>query len=126
MVLPRIQPPVVQWEYICLRQYSHLPQALTQEIRTWSPALNAVTAVPTCSTMPTPSWPRIRPGWQVGASPLEDVQVGAVNRRFGDPDDGVGGCGDLRFGTVFQGLLSRALINERLHFPCGWRALGWF
>src|SRR5665647_649328 len=70
MVLPRIQPPVVQWEYICLRQYSHLPQALTQEISTWSPALNAVTAGPTFSMMPTPSWPRIEPGLQVGTSPL--------------------------------------------------------
>ena len=44
IVLPRIQPPVVQWEYMPLRQYSHLPQALTQEISTRSPALNAVTA----------------------------------------------------------------------------------
>src|SRR5580658_3258332 len=70
IVLPRIQPPVVQCEYICLRQYSHLPQALTQEITTWSPALNAVTADPTWSTMPTPSWPRMQPGLHVGTSPL--------------------------------------------------------
>ena len=41
-----------------------------QEISTRSPGLNAVTAGPTLSTMPTPSWPRMRPGWQVGTSPL--------------------------------------------------------
>ena len=56
---------------------------------------------------------------------FKDVQVGAANRRFGDLDDGVGGRGDLRFGTVFEGLLSRPLINERFHRPCcGWRS--WF
>jgi hypothetical protein len=49
---------------------AHLPQALTQEIITASPTLNAVTAEPTASTMPTPSWPRMRPGWQVSTSPL--------------------------------------------------------
>src|ERR1700683_2180606 len=37
---------------------------------TRSPGLNAVTADPTLSTIPTPSWPRMRPGWQVGTSPL--------------------------------------------------------
>ena len=41
-----------------------------QEISTRSPGLNAVTAGPTVSTTPTPSWPRMRPGWQVGTSPL--------------------------------------------------------
>src|SRR6185295_15692647 len=35
-----------------------------------SNGLNAVTAGPTLSIMPTPSWPRMRPGWQVGTSPL--------------------------------------------------------
>ena len=46
---------------------------------------------------------------------LEDVQIGAANCRFGDLDDRVGGRRDVRFGTVFQGLLARALINERFH-----------
>ena len=41
-----------------------------QEIRTRSPGLNAVTPGPISSTMPTPSWPRMRPGAQVGTSPL--------------------------------------------------------
>src|SRR5271163_4811254 len=39
-------------------------------MRTRSPGLNTVTAGPTLSTMPTPSWPRMRPGWHVGTSPL--------------------------------------------------------
>ena len=38
IVLPRIQPPVVQCEYMPLRQYSHLPQAVMQDISTRSPA----------------------------------------------------------------------------------------
>ncbi len=41
-----------------------------QEISTRSPAWKAVTPAPTDSTTPTPSWPRIRPGAQVGTSPL--------------------------------------------------------
>jgi hypothetical protein len=53
------------------RQYAHFPQALMQDISTRSPALNAVTAGPAVSTTPMPSWPRIRPGWQVGTSPFK-------------------------------------------------------
>ena len=41
-----------------------------QEIKTRSLGLNEVTAEPICSTMPTPSWPKIRPNSQVGTSPL--------------------------------------------------------
>src|SRR5690554_1840802 len=67
---PRIQPPSSQWEYICCLQYSHLPQEVTQEMMTLSPFLKLLTPSPTSSTMPTPSWPRIRPGVTVGTSPL--------------------------------------------------------
>ncbi len=55
---------------------------------------------------------------------LEDVQVGAAYRRFGHSDDGVGGRGDFRLGTVFQGLLSRPLIDERFHRPRRCRGSG--
>ena len=34
IVFPSIQPPVMQWEYMPFRQYSHLPQEEIQEIRT--------------------------------------------------------------------------------------------
>jgi hypothetical protein len=37
ILLPRMQPPVVQCEYMSFRQYTHLPQALMQEISTRSP-----------------------------------------------------------------------------------------
>ncbi len=70
IVLPRIQPPVVQWEYMPLRQYSQRPQALMQEISTLSPGLNVTTPGPTESITPTPSWPRMVPGLQVSTSPL--------------------------------------------------------
>ena len=50
----------------------------------------------------------------------------AASRRFGYSEDGVCGRGDLRFGTVSQGLLSR-LLAERFHRPCrGARARSWF
>jgi hypothetical protein len=50
-----IQPPVVQWEYMPRRQYSHVPQDVMQEISTWSPGWKAVTPTPTWSITPTPS-----------------------------------------------------------------------
>src|SRR6266436_6175462 len=52
------------------RQYSHLPQAEMHETRTRSPGRKAVTLGPVFSTVPTPSWPRMRPGAQVATSPL--------------------------------------------------------
>ena len=60
----------MQWEYIPFRQYSHLPQEEMQETSMRSPVLNAVIPDPALCTIPTPSWPRIRPGSQVGTSPL--------------------------------------------------------
>jgi len=48
----------------------NVPQAETQEMMTRSPGRNAVTPGPVFSTTPTPSWPRMRPGAQVGTSPL--------------------------------------------------------
>ena len=46
---------------------------------------------------------------------LEDVQVGAADRRFSDLDDRVRRCRNFRFGTVFEGFLPRPLINEGFH-----------
>ena len=119
IVLPRIQPPVVQCEYICLRQYSHLPQALTQEIRTRSPALNAVTADSNLVDDADALVSENAAGLARRDVALEDVQVGAADRRFGDLDDRVGGRRDARLGTVFEGFLARPLIDERFHHRAG-------
>ena len=77
-----------------------------QEIRTRSPGLNAVTAAPTSSMTPTPSWPRMRPGSQVATSPLRMCRsvpqivvlviltiasVGAVTPGFGRSCKALGG-----------------------------------
>ena len=40
---------------------------------------------------------------------LEDMQIGAADRRLDDLDDRVGGRRDFRLGVIFQGLLVRAL-----------------
>ncbi len=70
ILLPRIQPPVAQCEYMPRRHASHLPHDEMHEISTRSPGPNADTAAPTCSTTPTPSCPSTRPGSQLGTSPL--------------------------------------------------------
>ena len=49
---------------------------------------------------------------------LEDVQVGAANRRLGYFDDGIGGRRDFRLRTFLQGFLARSRINKGLH--CQW------
>ena len=68
--LPRIQPPVVQWEYMPLRQYSHLPQAVMQEISTRSPGWKAVTPTPTWSIDANAFVAEDAPGAQLGTSPF--------------------------------------------------------
>ena len=115
IALPRIQPPVVQCEYMPLRQYSHLPQDEMQEISTWSPGLKVVTPAPTSSTTPTPSWPRMRPGVAGRHVALEDVQVGAADRGLGDLDDGVGRRLQLRHRPVLDGLASGPAVDECFH-----------
>ena len=89
IVLPRIQPPVRQCEYMPRRHRSQIPHALMQEISTRSPGWNADTAGPTASTTPMPSCPRMRPGVTRRHVALHDVKVGAADRRGRDPDDGV-------------------------------------
>ena len=49
------------------RSVMHL---LMQEMMTRSPTLTFVQPGPTSVTMPTPSWPRMRPSSTVGTSPL--------------------------------------------------------
>lgn len=70
---PKIQPmPPVPWqcEGMPSRQYSHSPQRVMHETITRSPALTRVHSGPTRVTVPTPSWPRMRPGVTAGTSPL--------------------------------------------------------
>ena len=52
------------------RQKSHFPQEVMQEMRTLSPLRKPDTALPTSSTTPTPSCPRMRPSVTVGTSPF--------------------------------------------------------
>ena len=80
------------------RQYSHLPQALTQEIRTRSPGLKCGDA----RRQPVDDADALMAENAAGLAgrhvAFEDVQVGAANRRLGDLDDRVGGRSDLRVG----------------------------
>ncbi len=96
MLLPRIQPPVAQCEYMPLRHGSQRPHELMHEISTWSPGLKVVTAAPTASITPTPSWPRMVPGLQVATSPLRMCRsvpqiVVRVMRTMASPGDATTG-----------------------------------
>src|SRR5450631_679326 len=56
--------------------------------------------------------------------PLEDVQIGAANGRFGHFNNRVSGRRDIGLRTAFQRLLSRPLIYEGFHHAgcCALRA----
>jgi hypothetical protein len=103
------------------RQYSHRRQAEMQEINTRSPGWNAVTAGPVLSTMPTPSWPRMRPGTQVGTSPSRMCRsapqiVVIATRGHSDPDDRVSRRLDVGDRALLERLLLRSLKDEFIVF----------
>ena len=62
--------PCSQWEGMPRLQYSHFAHAVMQEIKTRSPLQNLLTPVPTSSTTPIPSCPRIRPSATEAKSPF--------------------------------------------------------
>src|SRR5436190_20693029 len=69
---PKIQPmPPTVWqcEGMLRWQYSQRPHLVMAGTSTRSPALNPLTASPTSVTVPTASWPRMRPSVTAGTSP---------------------------------------------------------
>src|SRR5690348_8184946 len=62
-------PTVWQCEGMLRWQYSHRPHLVMAGTSTRSPTLNPLTASPTSVTVPTASWPRMRPSVTAGTSP---------------------------------------------------------
>src|SRR5439155_1617738 len=62
-------PTVWQCEGMLRWQYSHRPHLVMAGTSTRSPTLNPLTASPTAVTVPTASWPRMRPSVTAGTSP---------------------------------------------------------
>ncbi len=60
---------VSHWAKYPARQYAQNPQAIVDGMITRSPSRRFRTARPISSTMPTPSWPRIVPGFIPGTVP---------------------------------------------------------
>src|SRR5215216_3299489 len=113
---PRIQPPPLwHWPYMPWRQYRQRPQAEMQETRTRSPWRTFSTASPVSTTVPTASWPRVRPSSQLGTSPFEDVQVGAADGGGVDLDDRVAGMLQLGVRLGLPLLAVGSVVDERLH-----------
>jgi len=66
-------------------------------ITTSSPTAHPTTSAPTASTMPTPSWPRMRPSVTAGRSPLRMCRsvpqmVEVVMRTMASPGSSITGC----------------------------------
>ena len=104
IVLPRIQPPVVQWEYMPRRQYSHLPQDEMQEIEDPVARLEGGDAGADLLDDADAFVAQDAPGRAGRDIALQDMQVGAADRGLGDPDDRVRRSGDLRHRPVFERL----------------------
>ena len=68
---PRAQPPLgsVQLFTQPWRQKKQSPQKVSTFTVTRSPGRTVVTPAPTCSTMPTISWPTVMPGTARGTEP---------------------------------------------------------
>src|SRR6516164_3266932 len=62
-------PTVWQCEGMFRWQYSQRPHLVMAGTSTRSPTLNPLTASPTSVTVPTASWPRMRPSVTAGTSP---------------------------------------------------------
>jgi hypothetical protein len=58
---PRVLMHRVGWPVL---QARHIPQEARVATTTWSPGFTEVTAEPTASTMPAPSWPRTEGSFQ--------------------------------------------------------------
>ena len=85
------------------------------ETSTRSPGFTFLTPAPTDSTVPTASWPRIRPSVTAGTSPLRMCRsVPQIVDRV-DPDDRVGVVDDRGVGDLLPGLLAGAVVHECLH-----------
>ena len=115
IMLPRIQPPLRQCEYIRFLQKSQLPHAVMHEMMTLSPTRNSETPAPTCSTTPTPSWPRMRPSGTTARSPFRMCRSVPQIVDVVDPHDRISRLlhGGLRL--VFPCALARAVIDEGFH-----------
>jgi hypothetical protein len=70
----------------------HLKQPSTR-----SPTATELTASPAATTVPTYSWPMVKPGLD-GHAAVVDVQVAAAHAGGLDADDGVVGCLQLGSG----------------------------
>src|SRR5579875_3438499 len=83
---------------------------------TRSPGERVFPPVPTSSTVPTASWPKMRPAVTSGTSPFKIVQIGAADGGRVDTHDDVCVHLDLRVGHRLPGFLSRSVIDERFHW----------
>ena len=108
-------PTVWQCEGMLRWQYSHRPHLVMAGTSTRSPTLKPLTASPTAVTVPTASWPRMRPSVTAGDVTVQDVQVGAADRGGVDLDHDVGGFLDRGVGDVFPRLLARSVVYEGFH-----------
>ena len=82
---------------------------------TRSPTLTVLTPAPTASTVPTASWPRIRPSVTAGTSPLRMCRsvpqmVTASTRTIASVS-----LDDRGLRDVLPGLLAGSVVHERLH-----------
>ena len=68
--MPAAPSSARQCDGLPLRQYVHTPHELMHEMITRSPDDEVADRVPTSTTVPTPSCPRILPSVTAGTSPL--------------------------------------------------------
>ena len=89
-----------------------------QETNTRSPTLTRRTDAPTAVTVPTASWPSIRPSVTAGRIAFEDMEVGTADGGGLNVNDGVGLVDDDWIISVFPRTVPRAVVNQCFHLGC--------
>ena len=92
---------------------SHMPQAASVAMMTWSPGTTWVTASPTSATMPAASWPHTA-GRRHGVQPAHEREVAVAQPGGHDLDDHIAGSGLADLHGVDEFGLG-AVVQQRTH-----------
>ena len=88
---------------------------MTNGTTTRWPTLSFAIAVPTSTTSPMNSWPRMSPSFMPGNVVIVEMQVRAADRGRGDADDGVARIDDLRIRHRLDAHVVLALPGQCAH-----------
>ncbi len=110
---PKVRECTQRWKR-ARRQKKHSPQADLEAAQDTVADGDRGDPSPTATTVPTYSWPIVKPGFDLDAA-VVDVQVGAADARGLDAHDRVGRVEQLGLGDVLDGDHAGRLEGDCAH-----------